>query len=55
MEIVNGYVCRDCFDAEKAKKGLDPQASKAEQQAKPPGRDAEGPRLDPSRLLDMRA
>ena len=24
MEIVNGYPCRDCSDAEKAKKGIDP-------------------------------
>ena len=24
MEIVNGYPCRDCTDAEKAKKGIDP-------------------------------
>jgi len=26
MEIVNGYPCRDCTDAEKAKKGIDPNA-----------------------------
>ena len=26
MEIVNGYPCRDCIDAEKAKKGIDPSA-----------------------------
>ena len=26
MEIVNGYPCRDCTDAEKAKKGIDPSA-----------------------------
>ena len=24
MEIVNGYVCRDCTDVERAKKGDDP-------------------------------
>jgi hypothetical protein len=24
MEIVNGYVCRDCTDVERAKKGEDP-------------------------------
>ena len=26
MEIVNGYPCRDCTDAERAKKGIDPSA-----------------------------
>ena len=26
MEIVNGYPCRDCTDAEKSKKGIDPSA-----------------------------
>jgi hypothetical protein len=26
MEIVNGYPCRDCADAEKAQKGIDPTA-----------------------------
>jgi hypothetical protein len=26
LEIVNGYPCRDCTDAEKAKKGIDPSA-----------------------------
>lgn len=24
LEIVNGYVCRDCTDVERAKKGEDP-------------------------------
>ncbi|WP_157619354.1 hypothetical protein [Skermanella stibiiresistens] len=24
IEMVNGYVCRDCADVEKAKKGIDP-------------------------------
>lgn len=24
MEIVNGYVCRDCTDVERARKGEDP-------------------------------
>jgi len=26
MEIVNGYPCHDCTDAERAKKGIDPSA-----------------------------
>jgi hypothetical protein len=26
MEIVNGYPCRNCTDAEKAQKGIDPTA-----------------------------
>lgn len=38
MEIVNGYVCRNCSDVELAKKGVDPahpeEATKAEE-AKP--------------------
>jgi hypothetical protein len=38
MEIVNGYVCRNCTDVEMAKKGVDPakpeEAGKAEE-AKP--------------------
>lgn len=28
MEIVNGYVCRDCTDVELAKKGEDPAKPK---------------------------
>jgi hypothetical protein len=28
MEIVNGYVCRDCTDVERAKKGDDPAQPK---------------------------
>jgi hypothetical protein len=55
MEIVNGYVCRDCFDVEKAKRGVDPQAPRAEQQAQVTGRGESGPKLDPTRLLDIRA
>jgi hypothetical protein len=26
IELVNGYLCRDCADVEKAKKGVDPAA-----------------------------
>jgi hypothetical protein len=25
MQVVNGYVCRDCTDIERAKKGIDPK------------------------------
>ena len=28
IEIVNGYVCRDCADVERAKKGEDPAKPK---------------------------
>jgi hypothetical protein len=35
MEIVNGYPCRDCSDAEKAKKGIDPNARPGESAADP--------------------
>jgi hypothetical protein len=33
MEIVNGYVCRNCSDVELAKKGVDPAKPKEAPQA----------------------
>jgi hypothetical protein len=29
VKLVNGFVCHDCSDVEKAKKGVDPAKSKA--------------------------
>jgi hypothetical protein len=64
MEIVNGYVCRDCADVAKAKRGIDPEAATqtaagqtaagqtAAGQDAARTRDAFQP--DPARLLDIR-
>lgn len=54
MEIVNGYPCRDCTDVALAKRGVDPSLPKAQQRDALAGREDAAPKLDPTRLLDMR-
>jgi hypothetical protein len=37
LEIVNGYVCRDCTDVARAKKGEDPASKPLEAKPQAPG------------------
>jgi hypothetical protein len=49
MEIVNGYVCRDCTDVERAKKGEDPAKAQGVV-AKAASKDAPGTARDAETL-----
>jgi hypothetical protein len=50
MEVVNGYVCRNCTDVEYAKKGVDP----AHPKDGPQGAYADG-KTDNARAKDVKA
>lgn len=57
IENVNGYSCANCAEASLAKRGIDPQAPKAEQVSGVKAEDAATTRapLDFSKMLDKLA